>query len=437
MTCAPGPDRSFWTTLTYCVYAVPLVATTAAIGNFVTPYYSEALGLPLAAVAAALLAIRVFDAMFDPMIGLAIDRSRFRQKHRPWLLIALPVYLAGVGLVFFPPVAEVSRLYLIAAGALVYAAYTTAMVVHQAWAAALTSDPRALSRLFGFRELAVIIGILGTFGLAAIASRQIGSDIAAQARAAGGFILVAISLATAITWTFTPDTVFDRTVAPTANWPILKNLLLTRNFGSLLAAILFFNGAWTAMSAMGFFVAKHLYRAPSLFAAGLTLTFIVAPFGMALWMRLAARLGDRQTLVLSCLYMAAIAGFVPLAVRFGDNGLLAIQALLGIGFGAGPYLTRAITGNLANAHVAQSGNDVRGSAFAAATFFDKLGSGLGAAALIPLAWLGFDPKGAVDEAARSALLGVATAAPAIGFLLTALFVLVIGTAPDRVPLTQL
>ncbi|MBS0481411.1 MAG: MFS transporter [Proteobacteria bacterium] len=422
--------------LAFCIYAMPLVATTAAIGNFVTPYYSEALGLPLASVAAALLVIRVFDAMFDPLIGLAIDRSRFRQKHRPWLLLALPVYLIGAGLVFFPPFANVSQIYLIAAGAVVYAAYTTCMVVHQAWAASLTSDPRQLSRIFGYRELAVIGGIMGVFGLAAIASHQFAGDITAQAHAAGAFILTVVTLATVVTWSFTPDPRVERAKAHSPQSSALRELLLSRDFGGLLFAVLFFNAAWTAMSAMGFFVARYLYRAPALFAVGLTVTFLVAPIGMALWMRLAARWGDRRTLIASCLYLAVVVALLPLAVRHGGTGLLAIQALLGIGFGAGPYLTRALIGNIANAHVARTGSDLRGTAFAAATFFDKLGSGLGAAALIPLAWFGFDPNRVVDGRADAALLGVATVAPVLSFLLTALFARTIGGVPRQATTSQ-
>lgn len=414
MTQAPPRSLGPGQTLAYSLYAVPLIATTAAISTFIPPYYSQGLGLPLTLVATALIAIRLIDAVCDPAIGLAIDHANFRQKHRPWLLIALPPYLAAASLLFFPVPSLVGLPYLIGTGGLVYIAFTIAQVAHQAWAAALESDPRRLSRLFGFREVAVIVGVLGVFAVAALASHLHGSDVAVQARAAGQFILVSITLATLVIWAFTPDSGRGDMAHGDAGWAVLKPFLLSRNFILLSLAMLVFNAGWTAMGTMSFFVAEHLYRAPKFFALGLVLTFAVAPFGMIAWMKLAARLGDHATVRLACLLLAGVFLMLPVAIRFGVAGLIAVQTLLGLGFGAGPYLLRSITGALANSYVKRTGREVRGAAFAMINFFDKLGSGLGAAALLPLAALGFDPNGLVDDAARRALLAVATLVPLAG-----------------------
>ncbi len=419
---APSAPLTRGQMLAYCIYAVPLIATTAAISNFIPPYYSQTFGMPLAVVASSLVMIRVIDAICDPLIGLAIDHSGFRQKHRPWLLIALPLYLVAVWLLFMPIEALVSPLYLVATGGVVYIAFTIGMVVHQAWAASLATDPRTLSRLFGFREIGVIAGVLGVFALAAAASHFYGSDISAQARAAGLFILVSITVATLITYAFTPDREGKAIAHSAAGWSMLRPFLLSRDFILLSVAILVYNSAWTAMATTGFFVARHLYGAPEYFALGLTLTFAIAPFGMALWMKMANRLGDKATLRIACLYLAASAALLPIASRFGAPGLFSVQALMGIGFGAGPYLLRSITGILANDYISQTGCEVRGAAFAMTNFFDKLGSGLGASALLPLAMLGFDPAHPVGSSGRHALLLVATVVPLGGFLLTALLV---------------
>ena len=404
----------------YCIYAVPLIATTAAIGSFIPPYYSQTFGMPLALVASSLLLIRIIDAICDPLIGLAIDHAPFRQKHRPWLLIALPIYLVAVTLLFMPIERLVGSPYLIAVGGAVYIAFTIGMIVHQAWAAAITDEPRTLSRLFGYREVAVIAGILGVFGLVAGASHFYGSDIAAQARTAAIFILVSITLCTIITWLFTPDRDALGAKKPTISWAVLRPFLLNRDFVLLSLAILIYNSAWTAMGTMGFFVAQHLYGAAKYFALSLALTFAIAPFGMAAWMRIADRLGDKATLRTACIFLALSIALLPFATRFGAAGLFAIQILMGLGFGAGPYLFRSITGILANAYIAKEGYEVRGAAFAMTNFFDKLGSGLGASALLPLAWFGFDPQAGIDASAKQALLVIATAAPLAGFIVTAL-----------------
>ncbi|MFM5924218.1 MAG: MFS transporter [Novosphingobium sp.] len=420
-------------TLAYCLYAIPLIATTGAISTFIPPYYSQALGMPLALVATSLVLIRLIDAVCDPAIGLAIDHAHFRQKHRPWLLIALPLYLASVGLLFFPVRSLTGPVYLIASGGLVYIAFTIAQVAHQSWAAALEHDPRRLSRLFGLREVAVIVGVLGVFAVAALASHLHGSDVAVQARAAGLFILVTITLFTAVTWAFTPDSGKGGHAHGAASWALLRPFLLSRDFVLLSLAMLVYNSAWTAMGAMGFFVAQHLYRAPEYFALSMVLTFAIAPFGMIGWMKLAGRLGDRATLRLACLFLAGSVALLPFATRFGLPGLITVQTLMGLGFGSGPYLLRSITGVLANAYIDRTGREVRGAAFAMINFFDKLGSGLGAAALLPLALLGFDPKGAVDDHGRQVLLVIATVAPLAGFAIAAALVgaLKLAGRPDQ------
>ncbi|MDE2436407.1 MAG: MFS transporter [Sphingomonadales bacterium] len=417
-------------TLAYCLYAIPLIATTGAISTFIPPYYSQALGMPLAMVATSLVMIRLIDAICDPVIGLAVDHAPFRQKHRPWLLIALPLYLTAVVLLFFPAKGLIGSAYLIATGGLVYIAFTIAQVVHQAWAASLERDPRRLSRLFGLREVAVIAGVLGVFAVAALASHLQGGDVAVQARAAGIFILVTITVATLVTWAFTPDSGKGDMAHGDASWAVLRPFLLSRDFILLSLAMLVYNSAWTAMGAMGFFVAQHLYRAPEYFALSLVLTFAIAPFGMIGWMKLAGRWGDRATLRFACLFLASAIALLPLATRFGLSGLIAVQILMGLGFGAGPYLLRSITGVLANAYIARTGCEVRGAAFAMINFFDKLGSGLGAAALLPLALLGFDPKGAVDDHARHVLLVIATAAPLAGFVIAACLINALKLAPQ-------
>lgn len=409
-------------TLAYCLYAIPLIATTGAISTFIPPYYSQAQGMPLALVATSLVMIRLIDAICDPVIGLAIDHVHFRQKHRPWLLIALPIYLAAVGLLFFPIQSLTGPVYLIVVGGLVYIAFTIAQVVHQSWAASLEHDPRRLSRLFGLREVAVIVGVLGVFAVAAFASHECGSNVGMQAQAAGLFILVTITLFTLVTWAFTPDLGRGGPAHSAAIWGGLRPFLLSRDFILLSLAMLVYNSAWTAMGAMGFFVAQHLYRAPEYFALSLVLTFAIAPFGMIGWMKLAGRWGDRATLRLACLFLAGAILMLPAATRFGLAGLITVQTLMGLGFGAGPYLLRSITGVLANAYVARTGCEVRGAAFAMINFFDKLGSGLGAAALLPLALLGFDPKAAAGDHARHVLLAIATAAPLAGFLIAAVLI---------------
>lgn len=406
--------------LSYCLYAIPLTATTAAISNFVPPFYSEAFGLPLVSVGAALLMIRIIDAVMDPLIGWAIDAAPFRQQHRPWVLIALPIYLVSVGLLFFPPAGWVSQAFLVAVGGAAYVAFTLGVVAHQAWGASLARDARSLSRLFGYREVAVIVGILGVFGLAAIAEGWEGAGVGAKAAAAGGFILASVVICSLLTYALTPDPP-THAIRSGGDLAAMRPFLFSADFAKLCIATLAFNFGWVAHSVLGYFVAKHLFGAGDRFALGLTLTFVIAPFGMAVWMRLAKRFGDQRTLVAALLYLAGAFCFLPVlrAVPSG-GGYFIFCAILGIGFGAGPYLLRSLIGLLANRFEEHAGVKVRGAAYAGANFFDKVGSGVGAVALLLVSWLGFRPElDQIGPQALNALLATTVGAPIAGFLIAA------------------
>ncbi len=70
----------------YALPALPLAALTLPLYILVPTFYTETLGLSLAAVGAALLFVRIFDAFNDPLIGWAADRFRPRFGRRRTLL---------------------------------------------------------------------------------------------------------------------------------------------------------------------------------------------------------------------------------------------------------------------------------------------------------------------------------------------------------------
>ena len=56
------------------------------VNAFMTVYYTEVIGVSVAAVATLTLVVRIFDAVNDPIIGSIADRSNSRHgKYTPWL----------------------------------------------------------------------------------------------------------------------------------------------------------------------------------------------------------------------------------------------------------------------------------------------------------------------------------------------------------------
>lgn len=71
---------------------------TCLIMNFLTFFYTDVFGLTPALVGTLFIALRVFDAISDPVMGVIADRTQSRWgRFRPWQLwVALPVGVIGV-----------------------------------------------------------------------------------------------------------------------------------------------------------------------------------------------------------------------------------------------------------------------------------------------------------------------------------------------------
>lgn len=71
---------------------------TCLIMNFLTFFYTDVFGLTPALVGTLFMALRVFDAVSDPIMGIVADRTQSRWgRFRPWQLwIAVPIGIIGV-----------------------------------------------------------------------------------------------------------------------------------------------------------------------------------------------------------------------------------------------------------------------------------------------------------------------------------------------------
>ncbi|KAB7767428.1 MFS transporter [Xanthomonas maliensis] len=85
---------------------------TCLIMSFLTFFYTDVVGLDAASVGVMFLAVRVFDAFADPVMGLLADRTHSRWgRYRPWQLwMAVPLGIAGVLAFTAPPLAGDGRL---------------------------------------------------------------------------------------------------------------------------------------------------------------------------------------------------------------------------------------------------------------------------------------------------------------------------------------
>lgn len=69
---------------------------TTFIGTFMTAYYTDTVGIAVAAIGTMMLLTRIFDGITDILMGALIDRTKTKWgKARPWLFVGAP--LVGIG----------------------------------------------------------------------------------------------------------------------------------------------------------------------------------------------------------------------------------------------------------------------------------------------------------------------------------------------------
>ena len=142
--------------------SLPVGALAIALPVFLPHYYASHLGMNLSRVGVAFTVVRLIDLVFDPAIGLLIDRTRTRfGRYRLWLAIGAPVLIVAVFRLFSPP-PGVGYGYLIGWLLVFYVGLSTLLLAHLSWAAAIAPDYNARSRLFGWIQ---VLGVAGACGV--------------------------------------------------------------------------------------------------------------------------------------------------------------------------------------------------------------------------------------------------------------------------------
>ena len=147
-------------------------------GNF----YTDVFGLTAGAAAVILIVARLWDAFFDPIMGLLADRTNTRWgKFRPWILItALPWCVLMILAYTTPAGWSFSSLVIYAAvtNILLMTIYSMNNMPYSALGGVMTGDVNERARLNSYRFIAVNIAqfIVGGFTLPLVAKFAVGHD---------------------------------------------------------------------------------------------------------------------------------------------------------------------------------------------------------------------------------------------------------------------
>jgi glycoside/pentoside/hexuronide:cation symporter, GPH family len=149
---------------------------------FQTNFYTDTFGLSASAAAAILLWPKLWDAFFDPIMGVVADRTNTRWgKFRPWILwTAIPWAVVMVFAYTTPKGWSMGALIAYAAitNTLLMTLYSMNNMPYSALGGVMTADLNERARLNSFRFIAVNIAqfIVGGFTLPLVAKFSEGHD---------------------------------------------------------------------------------------------------------------------------------------------------------------------------------------------------------------------------------------------------------------------
>ena len=391
---------------------------------FQLAFYTDTFGISAAAAATLLVVVRVWDAVFDPVMGVVADRTNTRWgKFRPWVLFtAVPFGIMGF-LTFLTPDLSLQ-------GKLVYA-YVTYIVLMMVYSAnnlpysalsgVMTGDMAERTSLSSYRFVFAMIAQLVIQGLALPMVQYFGQgDNASGYRATMG-----IFSALAVVFFFITFATTKERIQP----PPGQKAPVRQHFADLLK-----NGPWLAMfvltlvlfitlsmrgSVVLYYFTYYVNR-QNLFSLFNVLGTSATILGIFFSKRLAIRYGKRNVfiggLAGTALFTAVFFVLPPGAITL----MFASEILRQFVYGFTIPLLWAMMADVADFSEWKTGRRATGIVFSAIVFALKAGLGFGGAITgYVLALYGYVPNVAQNATALAGIRYTMSIFPAVTFAICA------------------
>ena len=382
--------------LAYGLFGLPLAMLALPVYVLVPQLYANRFGLSLSVIGSMLLVARVLDACIDPALGLWIDRAKSARGYAGFVLLSLPLLIAGYLALFHPPPMAAALLLWWFGGSLmlVYGGFSLATIAHNSWGASLTQERGERARLTAMREGWALVGVI----LAAAV------PFVAGLGALSVLFVCAVTLAAWVLLRMAPRP--EPVPVVHLDWRAFLVPFRNRAFRWLLA-VFAANGIAAAIPATLFlFFATDRLQLGQFSGLFLVLYFVAAACALPLWVALAARIGEASAWRASMLL--AVAAFVWV-VQLDAGAMAAFAAICiisGAALGADLALPPALLAGVIGA--AGHSGQREGAYFGTWSWMTKMNLALAAGIALPLLeLLGYTP-GSTNTTGTQAL-GIAYA----------------------------
>ena len=406
------------TVLALAAASVPLGALQVAVTIHLPRYFASHMGLSLASVGAAFALVRALDIPLDPLLGLAMDRTRSRfGRYRVWALGAVPVLMGALYLLMNPPVA-VGGGFLVAVLLAMFLGSSALFLSQLAWASSLAPNYQQRSRVFA----AIIwVGVFGSLAvlIVPVAMQQFGYFEAEGVEAMIWFVILATPISVFLMVARTPERIVPDHVS-TFTLRDYGRLVLRPNVLRLLASDLCIQlgPGWMASLYLFYFTAVKGFDTGQ--ANLLLLGYIAAGVvGAPATAWLAQRLNKHRALMVCTTTFAVCLVILPFFPEGRTMAIAPMMLLAGAAFSGFLVSLRSLTADIADELRLETGRDWTGLLFALVNATTKLATA-GAIFLTfgVLSEVGFNPKpGAPNTEAALRGLEIAFLAGPIVFVM--------------------
>lgn len=411
----------------YVLPTMPLAALGLPLVVYVQPFYISTLGLDQNAVALVLFAARILDIIVDPIIGWLGDTTRTRWgRRRPWIVAAVPPFVAGVFLLFIPP-QDATITYFAIWIVVSYLAYSVATISHIAWGAELSTIYHERSRIQGWREFAAVAGFLLVLALPVLIEVfHPGSSAHDKLAVMGWFICIAMPITVAILVSLVPEPPLDAETdrhkldVGAAVRLIIGNSALRR----LLMADLLQGLAPGITGALFIWMVVYYFQLPAQYSTLLFIYFVAGLFFIPLWIKLSYRLSKHRTLCVAMFYSLAVTPLMLLLPKGEFPIVAAAFVVYGVTYGAGGFLLRSMMADVVDIDTLATGRERAGLFYSLLVLTNKLGFAASALIVLVLSAIGFraEPGAVNSPEAIQGLAYVFVGFPML-FLLLTIFVM--------------
>ncbi|MFK7898268.1 MAG: MFS transporter [Myxococcota bacterium] len=399
-------------------YAAPSLVTSVAalpMALFVPAFYSDDLGVPLAAVGGAIAFSRLLDVVTDPLIGTLSDRLRLPLgRRKPWMLAGVPLFLFSLWQIFVPGEAA-SASHLLIWSALLYLGFTMIDLPHKAWGAELSTDYDERSRITSWREAISTAGQVFLLAALVVLSMQGIEGAAEQLR----WIAWAVVFLLPILIVFCLVSVSEQEPEGFRHetrgiWAGLGLVARNPAFVRMVGAVLFFVSGVAIQGTLHRLVLSDVMMDEQRFPLMILLENVGTLAAVPIWLKISTRIGKARALLCAALWLALWS--LPLVfLREGDTtALIVIVVLRGSSFASILFLANSMAADVIDVDTLESGEQRSGLFFAVWGMVIKLSLALGVVLGTTLpAGFGYEPSDTViTPEVQGALMAIYGAIPA-------------------------